>query len=189
MNEQIKLNVFYPHSVEKVWQALTDRRILNTWMMNNDFEPRVGHKFKFENQSLPGIKTTIHCEVVELDPCKRLVYTWQDEITSEPTLVIWTLTGVEDGTQLQLKHLQTGYATALVGENNYSRQIGNSDRFGCSYEKPIANLKEQMLPTIIYSSVTRSKFFLPDYQDSKEQWNYRLSHQLLKTLEQYDSCS
>ena len=185
MNEQIKLNVFYPYPVEKVWQALTDRRILNTWMMNNDFEPRVGHKFKFENHSLPGIKTTIHCEVVELDRLKRLVYTWQDEITSEPTLVIWTLTGVEDGTQLQLKHLQIGYATALVGKSSNPRQIGNSDRSGWFfYEKPIANSKEQMLPTIPYSSMTKSKFFLPNHNDSKEQWNYRLNHQLLKTLGQ-----
>ena len=196
MNEQIKLNVFYPYPVEKVWQALTDRRILNTWMMNNDFEPRVGHKFKFENHSLPGIKTTIHCEVVELDPFKRLVYTWQDEITSEPTLVIWTLTGVEDGTQLQLKHLQTGYATAVVGESNNYRQIGNGDypsgtlrdRSGLFfYEKPIANLKEQMLQTIPYSSMTRSKFFLPNHKDLKEQWNYRLDCQLSEALEQYCS--
>lgn len=190
MNEQIKLNVFYPCPVEKVWQALTDRRILNTWMMNNNFEPRVGHKFKFENHSLPGIKTTIHCEVVELDPFKRLVYTWQDEITSEPTLVIWTLTGVEEGTQLQLKHLQTGYATALVGDrSNNSRQIGNGDRSGLFfYEKPIANFNQQMLQTIPYSSMTRSKFsFLPNHKDSKEQWNHRLNHQLLETLEQYCS--
>ena len=222
MKEQVKLNVFYPYPVEKVWQALTDCRILNIWMMNNDFEPRVGHKFKFENHSLSGIKTTIHCEVVELDRLKRLVYTWQDKITNEPTLVIWTLTGVEDGTQLQLKHLQTGSATALVDDrsNNY-RQIGNGDylsgtiyakrlsegvpkgihsdisfrnslgrdRSGCFfYEKPIANLKAQVLPTIPYSSMARSKFFLLNYQDSKEHWNYRLNHQLLETLEQHCSC-
>ena len=188
MNEQIKLSVFYPYPVEKVWQALTDRRILNAWMMNNDFEPRVGHKFKFENHSLPGIKTTIYCEVIELEPFKRLIYTWQDEITSEPTLVIWTLTIVEGGTQLQLKHLQR-YATAVVGDrSNNSRQIGNGDRLGLFfYEKPIAS-NLQMLPTIPYSSMTTSKFsFLPNYQDLKEQWNYRLNQQLLETLEQYCS--
>ena len=76
MNERVELSVFYPYPIDKVWHALTDRRILNTWMMNNDFEPHLGHKFKFENHSLPGIKTVIHCEVVELDKPKRLAYTW-----------------------------------------------------------------------------------------------------------------
>ena len=91
MKEQVKLSVFYPHPPEKVWQALTDCRILNAWMMNNDFEPCLGHKFKFESNSLPGIKTIIHCEVVELNKPKRLAYTWQDEMTNEPSLVVWTL--------------------------------------------------------------------------------------------------
>ena len=110
MKEQVKLCVFYPHPPEKVWQALTDCRILNAWMMNNDFEPCLGHKVKFESNSLPGIKTIIHCEVVELNKPKRLAYTWQDEMTSEPSLVVWTLNPVEGGTQLQLQHQQTGYA-------------------------------------------------------------------------------
>ncbi|MBW4536848.1 MAG: SRPBCC domain-containing protein [Pleurocapsa minor HA4230-MV1] len=86
MKEQVKLNIFYPHPPEKVWQALTDCRILNAWMMNNNFEPCLGHKFKFESNSLPGIITIIHCEVVELNKPKRLAYTWQDEMTSEPSL-------------------------------------------------------------------------------------------------------
>ena len=82
--------------------------------------------FKFENHSLPGIKTVIHCEVVELDKPKRLAYTWQDEITSEPTLVIWTFTTVEGGTQLRLKHLQTGSAAISVRDRHRFNQINNS---------------------------------------------------------------
>ena len=38
MKEQVKLNVFYPYPAKKVWQALTDSRILSIWMMDNDFE-------------------------------------------------------------------------------------------------------------------------------------------------------
>ena len=190
MTNRVKLSVFYPYPPEKVWQALTDCRILSVWMMNNDFEPRIGHKFKFESESLPGIKTIIHCEVLELEKPQRLAYTWQDKATGEPSLVSWTLNPVEGGTQLELRHQQTGYATTLVGESNNSRRIGNGDRAGLFfYEKPIANFNQQKLQTIPYSSMTRSKFsFLPNHEDSKEQWNYRLNHQLLKTLEQYCSC-
>jgi len=42
--------------------------------MENDFEPFLGHKFRFQSNSHSELKTTIHCEVVELDEPKRLVY-------------------------------------------------------------------------------------------------------------------
>lgn len=112
MTQTITIDIFYPHPPEKVWKALTDRRALAAWLMENDFEPSIGHKFKFFDESLPGLKTTIECEVIELDAPNRLVYTWRDRLTSEPTLAIWTLVRVEGGTQLQLKHLESCYAAA-----------------------------------------------------------------------------
>ena len=179
MNERVKLNVFYPHPVEKVWQALTDRRILNVWMMDNDFEPHLGHKFKFESESLPGIKTSIRCEVVELNEPKRLAYTWQDAITSEPTLVIWTLTPVEGGTRLQLRHLQTGYATTLVRDRYRDvPQISNSHNFAT--QQPIM-FNRQMPQVPRYQMVKDELNSLCDRQDFKGNWDYRLNR-LLEVL-------
>ena len=184
MTDRVKLSVVYPYPPEKVWQALTDCRILNVWMMKNDFEPCLGHKFKFESESLPGFKTLIHCEVVELEKPKRLVYTWQDKPTGEPSLVIWTLTGVEGGTQLQLKHLQTGYATALVGEgSNNSRQIGNGDRFSLLLtQQPTTNFNWRMPQASLHQQL---EDYLVKEKDSKEDWHYRLNHRLLKVLAHY----
>jgi hypothetical protein len=85
-------------------------------MMENDFEPRLGHKFKFRSTPLPGLESTIHCEVIELDEPKRLIYTWRDSPTCEPSLVVWTLTPVEGGTQLQLKHQEYSYAVAIASQ-------------------------------------------------------------------------
>jgi uncharacterized protein YndB with AHSA1/START domain len=101
-----KLNkeVFYAHPPEKVWQVITNSRALAAWLMENDFEPRVGCKFCFYSKSLPGIDTNIRCEVIEIDPPKRLVYTWQDCMMSQPSIVTWTLKAVEGGTQLRLQH-------------------------------------------------------------------------------------
>ena len=81
-----KLNkeVFYPHPPERVWQVITDSRAISAWLMENDFEPRVGCKFCFYNRSLPGIDTNIKCEVIEVSRPKRLVYTWQDCMMSQP---------------------------------------------------------------------------------------------------------
>ena len=96
--------VFYPHPPEKVWLLLTNSRILAKWLMENDFEPRVGCKFCFYSQSLPGIDTNIRCEVIEINEPNRLVYTWQDCMMSQPSIVTWTLKAVEGGTQLRLQH-------------------------------------------------------------------------------------
>lgn len=178
MREQIKLNVFYSHPPEKVWQALTDGRILNVWMMENDFEPRLGHKFRFTSNSLPGMKTIIDCEIVELDAPKRLAYTWQDEVTSEPSLVIWTLTSVEGGTQLQLKHLQTGYATTVVCSD-----IGSSNLF--LYQETRLNCDRQNLPISLLQRITNESNFRFSYRDFKAEWNYRLNRILPQALERY----
>lgn len=112
MSQVVDLEVFYPHAPERVWQVLTDRRALAAWMMENNFEPRVGHRFQFYSQPLPGLKTLIQCEVVELEEPTRLVYTWQDASTTQPSLVVWTLTTVAGGTQLRIKHYQHSCPTS-----------------------------------------------------------------------------
>lgn len=117
MSQAVDLEVFYPHSPERVWQVLTNRRTLAAWMMENDFEPKLGHKFRFYSQPLPGLKTAIQCEVVELEEPTRLAYTWQEAATTEPALVVWTLTPVAGGTQLRLKHYQYSYTTAAAIPN------------------------------------------------------------------------
>ena len=35
----------YAHPIEKVWSAVTDTEHLAAWLMQNDFEPRVGKAF------------------------------------------------------------------------------------------------------------------------------------------------
>lgn len=183
MIEQVKLSIFYPYPPEKVWQALTDCRILNAWMMKNDFKPRLGHKFKFENESLPGIKTVIHCKVVELKKPKRLIYTWQDRATSEPSIVIWTLTPVEGGTQLQLKHQQTGYATTVIPSKG--KDFG--DRPGLFlYQQPVTNCDRQILePSSRQRIIADELNSLLDYRDCRENWNYRLNYKLTQALQRY----
>jgi uncharacterized protein YndB with AHSA1/START domain len=104
MLRDLKLDVFYPYSPERVWQAITNRRVLAQWLMENDFEPRVGHKFRFEPQPHQGVNEAIHCEVIELDEPRSLSYTWRGGLMGKPTIVTWRLVPIEGGTQLQLEH-------------------------------------------------------------------------------------
>ncbi|MBW4579134.1 MAG: SRPBCC domain-containing protein [Tildeniella nuda ZEHNDER 1965/U140] len=114
MNQTVTLEVFYPHCQERVWQALTDRRALAAWMMDNNFEPRLGHKFHFRQRDGFGLDRCIHCEVIELEPPNRLAYRWQEAQTEDSTIVIWTLTPVSGGTTLQLRHHQPVQTTAIT---------------------------------------------------------------------------
>ncbi|MBE9110025.1 SRPBCC domain-containing protein [Nodosilinea sp. LEGE 07298] len=104
MQQSINLERFYPHSIDKVWFGLTSRSVLKHWLMENDFEPALGHEFQFFLKSELGQEVIIYCEVITLDPPKQLSYTWREQWMDQPSIVTWTLNSVEDGTWLQLCH-------------------------------------------------------------------------------------
>lgn len=118
MLRNVKTEVFYPFPPERVWQVITNPRALAVWLMKNDFEPRIGHKFRFHTESQPGIDNTIYCEVIELDEPRCLSYTWRGSFMCQPTVVTWTLFPVEGGTKLQLEH--TGFESKV---SQFSQQM------------------------------------------------------------------
>ena len=65
-----------PHPPEKVWRALTQAALIEEWLMNNDFQPVVGHKFNFRAEPMPGWNGVTDCEVLTVEPKKRLSYSW-----------------------------------------------------------------------------------------------------------------
>jgi len=42
-----------PHPPEKVWRALTQGPLIEEWLMQNDFQPVVGHQFNFRARPMP----------------------------------------------------------------------------------------------------------------------------------------
>jgi len=39
-----------PHPPEKIWLALTQAPLIGQWLMSNDFQPVVGHKFTLRSK-------------------------------------------------------------------------------------------------------------------------------------------
>ena len=185
MNKQIELSIFYPHPPERVWKALIDRRALNVWMMPNNFEPCIGHKFQFKSNSLPGLETTIHCEVIELDEPKRLAYTWQDSKISEPSLVIWTLTPVEEGTQLELRHRQASYVTAAISNHN-SNKTSDFSTGMFLYEPDLNTPKLMPKPNTLQLGTFEQLDSFVSYTNLRDEWHYRLTQKLADLLLRYD---
>jgi uncharacterized protein YndB with AHSA1/START domain len=104
MSKKVRLSRIYPHPPERVWRALTDREALEEWLLPGDFEPRLGHRFRFQpGRGLPETAGA-DCEVVEIEEARRLAYTWRQDAEEEPGLVTWTLEPVAEGTLLELVH-------------------------------------------------------------------------------------
>ena len=106
MSGRVHFAVTYPHPPERVWAALTEREALEAWLMPNDFEPVVGHRFTFRTSPAPGFDGIVHCQVLEVDQLRRLSYSWQGGPID--TTVTFTLEAVPEGTQLTFE--QVGFA-------------------------------------------------------------------------------
>jgi uncharacterized protein YndB with AHSA1/START domain len=78
MSDSIRREITFSQPPEDVWQALTDSAVLAEWLMPNDFEPRVGHRFTFRTQPNPqaNFDGIVRCEVLECEPPRQLAYSW-----------------------------------------------------------------------------------------------------------------
>ncbi len=95
----------FPHPPEKLWRALTETPLIAQWLMKNDFEPVVGRKFQFRSEPVPNWDGVIDCEVLIVDPLKRLSYSFSS--LGLDSVVLLTLTPAEGGTHVRME--QSGF--------------------------------------------------------------------------------
>src|SRR5690349_15038222 len=88
---------------EKLWRALTQPKLIEEWLMKNDFHPAVGHQFKLRGE-WGGV---LDCEVLVVDPQRTLSYTWNfdndDPAYALKSVVTFTLTPSDKGTYLRME--------------------------------------------------------------------------------------
>jgi uncharacterized protein YndB with AHSA1/START domain len=103
-----------PHPPEKIWRALTQPHLIEEWLMKNDFEPRVDHRFKFTADW-----GAVECRILVVEPNRTLSYTWG--AMGLESIVTWTLTPTSAGTHLRMEqagfpaHLEQAYQGARYG--------------------------------------------------------------------------
>src|SRR5262249_57328225 len=100
-----------PHAPEIVWKALTSAELIGRWLMPNDFAAEVGRRFTFRTRPIGDWDGVVHCEVIELVPQRKLVYSWKGGSrtntkygSSLDTVVTWTLNPVAVGPHLRVVH-------------------------------------------------------------------------------------
>ena len=93
-----------PYPPEKLWRALTQPHLIAEWLMQNDFEPAVGHRF-----NLRGDWGGVDCEVLTVEPNRALSYTWNhahdDAAFNLQSVVTFTLTPTPAGTHLRMEQV------------------------------------------------------------------------------------
>ena len=113
MKRKVSLERTYAYPPARVWQALTDPEALGEWLMKNDFQAKVGHKFQFRAKPQPGWNGIVDCEVMVVDEPRTLAYRWRGnpgENRSKEreinTIVTWSLEPIDAGagTRLRLEH-------------------------------------------------------------------------------------
>ena len=115
----------FAHPPEKLWRALTQPHLIAEWLMQNDFAPNVGHRFKLRGD-WGGV---LDCEVLAVEPERTLAYTWNyapDGVAfGLQSVVTFTLTPTPAGTHLRMEHqgFPVDQKQALAGASAGWRQF------------------------------------------------------------------
>lgn len=92
----------FSHPPEKLWRALTESPLIAQWLLKNDFEPVVGRNFQFRQQPVSNWDGAIDCQVLVVEPVKRLSYSWNT--LGLASVVLFTLSPAEGGTHVRMEH-------------------------------------------------------------------------------------
>jgi uncharacterized protein YndB with AHSA1/START domain len=117
---------------EKIWRALTEPHLIEEWLMKNDFQPVVGHRFNLRRSPQPGLTILVGCQVLAVEPNKALSYTWG--AYGLESVVTWTLTPTLKGTHLRME--QSGFRPDQ--KQAYGGARGGWRRFFANLEQVLA---------------------------------------------------
>lgn len=105
MRLDISIEELFPVPIESVWQALTDPQMITRWLMTVEgFEARVGARFILRDPPSPGFRGYVECEVLELSPPRRMVWSWSSSAQSGLTRVVIELNAYGEQTRLTPRH-------------------------------------------------------------------------------------
>jgi uncharacterized protein YndB with AHSA1/START domain len=117
--QEIVVDEVFPHAPETIWTTLTSGALMAHWLMEpHGFAPVKGARFTYQTKPAGEWNGTIQCEVLEVVPNERFVYTWKGGHENNKgygsqldTVVAFTLTKVPEGTRLRLVH--SGFVTPV----------------------------------------------------------------------------
>ncbi len=105
MRLDISMVQLFPVPIERVWHALTDPGMIERRLMMSDgYEAKVGARFRLRETRRPDCVGRVECEVLELSPPKRVVWSWRGAEDPTTTRLVIDLEADGQGTRLTLRH-------------------------------------------------------------------------------------
>lgn len=125
-NDVVSAEIFIAAPRERVFQAITDpRQAIKWWGQEGKYrfhefqmEVHVGGKWSCAGTSVAMGPTNVHGEFLEVDPPRKVAYTWNSSWMPVSTEVRWELEEQGSGTILKLTH--SGFAGQAEQAKNHS---------------------------------------------------------------------
>lgn len=77
MKFEVAVTRHFPHSINKVWEGLTNEAAISEWLMPaRGFAAEAGCRFEMSCASEDGDEDIYRCEVLELNPPMRMRWSW-----------------------------------------------------------------------------------------------------------------
>jgi uncharacterized protein YndB with AHSA1/START domain len=122
-NDVVTLDIFIAAPRERIFQAITDPEQAAQWWGRKDqyyfnhfdMDVRVGGKWSTTGTSPKNGDLAVHGEFLEVDPPRRLAYSWSSSWMPAVTKVLWELDSQDTGTLVRLTH--SGFA----GDSNQTQ--------------------------------------------------------------------
>lgn len=127
-NDVVSCEIEIAAPPERVFQAITDPSQLPQWwgqsgmyrVTRMESDLRVKGKWKSIGVGADGKSFAVGGEYVEIDPPRRLVYTWAYSWGEAPeTTVAWDLVATDAGTLVKLRH--SGFAGQAAAANDHAQ--------------------------------------------------------------------
>lgn len=107
MKFEVAVTRQYPHPIEKVWEGLTSQAAISDWLMRaRGFVAEAGRRFEMSCTNEDGDEDIYRCEVLELDPPRRMRWSWVlvGHEARGSTEVEFRLKSKGDGTEVTVFH-------------------------------------------------------------------------------------
>jgi uncharacterized protein YndB with AHSA1/START domain len=105
MRLDISMEELFPVPIDRVWHALTDPGMIERWLMRPvGYEAKVGARFILRETPRADCRGEVECEVLELSPPSRMVWSWRGAEDPTTTRLVIDLEADERGTRLTLRH-------------------------------------------------------------------------------------
>lgn len=141
MSGVIRLHRSYQATRAELWDLIATQEGLASWLMPNDFQPEIGHRFTFTDRPRPPFfDGIVGCVVLDLEPLHLLRISWSGGPVD--TVVAFTIHEGEPGwVRLDLEH--SGFTGLRAGIVRAILDLGWRDLFRRALPRRLANHPDQ----------------------------------------------